>query len=347
MDLMIRVDSDYKIGTGHIMRCIALAQAWKNRGGKATFISRCESGALRKRIQDEGFRMIDLPYVWPDASDMKRTVAALKSGGADRKNWLILDGYHFTPEYQRLIRVEGIKLLVIDDMRHLARYHADILLNQNIYGPELNYSCDKDTVLLLGTKYALLRREFLKYRGFERRIPDRAKIILVTLGGADPDNATLKVVDALKLLDEQDITVKIIIGPVNRHKEELQKAIASARFDAELLVNPPNMPELMIGSDLTISGGSTCWELAFTGSPAIVGRISGAEELLIRGLCNNNLFVDCGWFKELVSTEFAGLLVKCIADKEWRAAMNKRGPDIIDGRGSERVVDAILEFDSN
>ncbi|HBE44959.1 MAG TPA: hypothetical protein DDW17_05780 [Deltaproteobacteria bacterium] len=110
-------------------------------------------------------------------------------------------------------------------MNHLPHYHADILLNQNIYAPELNYSCDEDTILLLGSRYVLLRKEFLKYKDFKRTIPKKAKNILVTLGGADPDNVTLKVIKALNLMGDPDIEVKVVVGPANPHIKSLHKAL--------------------------------------------------------------------------------------------------------------------------
>ena len=190
MQLCIRADADSKIGTGHIMRCIALAQAWQDNGGEVTFISHCESDALRERIVKEGFQFIPVENTTPHADDLFRTLCYLKHNSSltihHSPAWFVLDGYHFTPEYQKAIRNAGIHLLVIDDMNHLPHYHTDILLNQNIHALELNYNCDGDTTLFLGTSYVLLRREFLKYRDVKRKIPERAKNILVTLGGADP-----------------------------------------------------------------------------------------------------------------------------------------------------------------
>jgi len=299
MHLHIRADADEKIGAGHIMRCIAFAQAWKDQGGEVTFISHCESGALKERIQSEGFRLVAIDHVYPDSSDLTNTLAILKSESADQKHWLVLDGYHFTPEYQNAIRDERYRVMVIDDTNHLSHYHADILLNQNIHAPDLNYHCDENTTLLMGTRYVLLRREFLNYRDFNRQIPGRAKNILVTLGGADPDNVTLKVVGALKLLDEQDVAVRIIIGPANPHQEPLRKAIVSADFKAELLINPPNMPELMAWADLAISaGGSTCWELAFMGVPSIVLILAANQAAVAEYLMNKETVVNLGRFAD-------------------------------------------------
>lgn len=343
MKLIIRADGDSKIGTGHIMRCIALAQGWQDQGGEVTFISRCESVSLKERIQSEGFGFIGLDHVCPDSSDLGNTLSILNNGGADRKDWLVLDGYHFTPDYQKAIRDAGIHLLVIDDMNHLPHYHADILLNQNIHAPDLHYHCDEDTTLLLGTRYVLLRREFLKYREFKRQIPDRAKNILVTLGGADPNNVTLKVIEALILLDEADISVRIIIGPANPHQEILRKAIASAHFEVELLINPLNVPELMAWADMAISaGGSTCWELAFMGVPMITFILAENQIPVAEGIAKEGFAINLGGFEGFNTKTTSYEIYSLIQSKERRLNMAQKGKTGIKGTSREILYDILL-----
>ncbi len=224
-------------------------------------------------------------------------------------------------------------------MNHLPHYHADILLNQNIHAPDLNYHCDEDTTLLLGTRYVLLRREFLKYRDFKRQIPDRAKNILVTLGGADPDNVTLKVIEALKLLDEPDIAVRIIIGPANPHQETLRKAIASAHFEAELLINPPNMPELMAWADLAISaGGSTCWELAFMGVPSLLFVLSEDQELIAAYLNKREAAQNLGWHDRLEDEQLCQKVKVLIRSEVLRKSISENALPLVDGNGAFRVT---------
>jgi UDP-2,4-diacetamido-2,4,6-trideoxy-beta-L-altropyranose hydrolase len=340
MSLFIRVDADSKIGTGHIMRCIALAQAWHDQGEEVTFIGRCKGDFLKEKIQREGFGFIALDRSCPDPDDLKKTLSILKKGSSFKKSMLVIDGYHFTSDYLKTLHNEGYWTLVIDDMNHLPHYSADIILNQNIHAADLKYRCDEATILLMGTQYVLLRREFLKYRKFRRQIQNRAKNILVTLGGADPGNVTLKVIEALKVLDESDIISKIIIGPANPHKIALQRAIDTVNFKAELLINPPNIPELMIFADLAVSaGGITCWELMFMGVPSIVGRIADIEDLLIRRLSGLDLFVDAGWFSKITESYLANLLNNYIHDTKWRLDMSTQGPEIIDGFGCNRVLE--------
>jgi len=343
MNLYIRADADYKIGTGHIMRCIALAQAWQDQGGEVTFISHCVSEALRERILNEGFQFVVVENTNPHTDDLFKTLDYLKRQTPNAKHqtptWLVLDGYHFTPEYETAIRDAGIRLLVIDDMNHLPHYQADILLNQNISAPGLHYHCDEDTILLLGTRHALLRREFLKYQDFKRNIPGRAKNLLVTLGGADPDNVSLKVIAALNLLEDPDISVKIIIGPANPYQETLRKALSSIHFKIELLVNPPNMPGLMTWADIAISaGGSTCWELAFMELPSILMVLSPDQQGIVDGLSQGGFALKIA---DHTAQDITKALSALIVDQEKRKTMSIQGRKLVDGNGACRVVKEI------
>ncbi len=346
--LIIRADTTAEIGTGHIMRCIALAQAWQDYGGKVTFISHCESSALRERIIEEGFSFIPIEHPHPAPSDLLQTLSIAtnitnSTNGTNKTNitkatWLVLDGYHFTPDCQKAIRDAGIHLLVIDDMNHLSHYHADILLNQNIHAPELNYSCDEDTILLLGTRYVLLRREFLKYKDFKRTIPKKAKNILVTLGGADPDNVTLKVIKALNLIGDPDIEVKVVAGPSNPHIESLRRELALSPFPFHLLQSVNNMHELMTWADVAVSaGGSTCWEMAFLGLPNMILYIAENQRPIAEKLHETGAVLSLGWGQKLSINAIAENLVHLLASLEHRNGYSTRSREIVDGRGPERL----------
>jgi len=299
--LFIRADATTQIGTGHIMRCIALAQAWQDHGGKVTFLSQCESEALRRRILGEGFDLIPIEELHPDPSDLTQTLKYLERSAPcsmpHTSPWFVLDGYHFDQQYQKKVREAGYRLLVMDDTAHLARYHCDILVNQNIQSLEIRYDCDGNTVKLLGPGYVLLRREFLKYRGFDRKATfEKARNILITLGGADPDNVTLKVIKALNMLKDPDFDVSLVVGPSNPHKEILKSAVLHTPCSMRLLDNVEDMPSLMVWADLAVSaGGSTCWELSFMGLPFVAVIIAENQEKIALELEQFGAGRNAGW----------------------------------------------------
>ena len=340
--LVIRADANARMGTGHLMRCLALAQGWQAQGGPATFITACASDGLRQRLSDEGFQAITLEQSHPNPADWEITLEALSiHPGA----WVALDGYHFDPAYQRQIREAGHPLLVIDDMAHLEHYYADVVLNQSIHAEQLDYSCEPHTCLLLGTRYALLRSEFLVWRDWQREIPEVARKVLVTLGGSDPDNQTLKVIRALQQVDVDGLEAVVVVGASNPHFDELQSAIRNSaallpsQFAIRLVRNVSNMPDLMAWADVAVSaGGSTCWELAFMGLPHLVLVLAENQCLIAERLGVTGVAIDLGWHEQVDSAGVAKALVSLLKAGKVREEISRRGQQLVDGEGRSRVV---------
>ena len=218
--LVIRADCTEKTGAGHLLAALR-GQGWRDRDGEVVFLTHCESVALRHRLKNSGVGLIALENPYPDPKDLESTLRLLEGLGSDRAPWLVLDGYRFAPAYHERIRRAGYPLLLIDDMAQLEEYHASALLNQNIGAERLGYLCDQDTRLLLGSPFALLRREFLAWRRRPRIIVPLARRVLVTMGGSDPDNITLRVVEALRSLGPRDLEIRVVIGPANSHRASL------------------------------------------------------------------------------------------------------------------------------
>ena len=297
--LFVRTDVSTQIGLGHFMRCLALAQAWKKQDGNVTFISTCESKSLRNRITDEGFELVSIKESYPDPVDFETTVSTINHLPST-KPWVVLDGYHFDTDYQQSIKNNGNPLLVIDDIAHLNHYAADIILNQNINAEELSYSCEPETKLLLGTEYVLLRDEYLAYKNRNEKIPKVAKRILITMGGSDPANVTLKVLNALNQINVGDLEINVVVGASNPHLDILKKAAVNCNHKIEVLYNVSNMPELMVWADLAVSaGGSTCWELAFNGVPSILIVLAKNQKRVAKGLSKYGYAINLGGRNEV------------------------------------------------
>ncbi|MBW1804292.1 MAG: UDP-2,4-diacetamido-2,4,6-trideoxy-beta-L-altropyranose hydrolase, partial [Deltaproteobacteria bacterium] len=269
--LIVRADATSKMGAGHIMRCLALAQAFQDREGHVTFILNSNSPVLENRLRLEGIDVVHLSGEQELGSrrDSNQSVSIAKEKKAE---WAVLDGYHFGGDYQKAFKDEGFKVLAIDDYGHAGYYWADLVLNQNLQADESFYRKKKSyTRLLLGLSYLLLRREFLKWKKQNREIPDVGKRILVTLGGGDFNNVTSKVIQALSMLRLENLEIVTLVGPSNDHYKLLQKVADASPHRVRLKRNVTDMPEILDSSDLAISaGGSTCWELAFLGIPAAI-----------------------------------------------------------------------------
>jgi UDP-2,4-diacetamido-2,4,6-trideoxy-beta-L-altropyranose hydrolase len=335
--LLIRADAGTQIGIGHVMRCLALAQAWQDTGGRVVFLMATESPPLEARLRSEGMEVVHLPVQPGSTDDAIQTANHARQVGA---NWVVVDGYHFGAGYQRVIKDHGLHLLFIDDIGHAEHYYADRVLNQNIHAHEGLYkSKEPYTRLLLGTRYVLLRREFLKWRGWKREIPEVARKVLVTMGGSDPDNVTLKVIQALQQVDMDGLEAIVVVGGSNPNHEELQAAVQDSRFPIRLESNVTDMPELMAWADVAVSaGGSTCWEIAFMGLPSLVLVLSENQQGIATGLDEAGVVLNVGWYTKASIAQVTKTLVVLLEDRGLRRRMGLQGRELVDGLGSERAV---------
>ena len=338
--LFIRADASTTIGTGHIMRCLALAQAWQDQGGEVSFISHCESDALRQRLIDERMNFININKPHPDPSDLKQTIATLSTmhHSPSNKNWLVIDGYHFDAVYQKNIKDAGYKILWIDDYGHADHYYADLVLNQNISAEESFYSAREPyTRLLLGASYTLLRREFKKWQEWQREIPETAQNVLVTMGGGDPDNVTMKVVQALKQINIKGLNAKIIVGPANPNLHAL-KAECGNSTNLQIIANATNMPELIAWAAVAVSaGGSTCWEMALLGLPNLIMYFADNQRPIAEKLHEYGAALSMGWSHQLTIESIKQRIEDLLLSQERRNEYSIKSQDLVDGKGSQRV----------
>ncbi|WP_041287154.1 UDP-2,4-diacetamido-2,4,6-trideoxy-beta-L-altropyranose hydrolase [Desulfomonile tiedjei] len=336
--MIVRADGGTRIGAGHIMRCLALALEWQTTGGKAVFVSHCDSDALKARIQDAGIELISPSASYPDASDLA-LMQRLARDLAPADTWVILDGYHFDISFQRALKDIGFRLLVIDDTAHQTGYIADIILNQNFGAESLVYKCETNTRLLLGTRYTLLRPEFKQWHGREREFPSRVRNILVTMGAADPDNATCCVLRALKSLDLPDTQVKVLAGPAFSHFEELSLMSRNDPGAFKTVRNPFNVSDLMAWADVAITaGGSTLWELAFMRIPAAVVILADNQEPGTKALADDGALYVLGKAQD---PELSARLGDFLRNTDRLREFARVSGSLVDGYGARRVIEAM------
>jgi UDP-2,4-diacetamido-2,4,6-trideoxy-beta-L-altropyranose hydrolase len=335
--LLIRTDASVQIGPGHLMRCLALAQAWQNAGGRVIFLMATEVSALESRLHSEGMEVVHLPVQPGSTEDAIQTSDYAHRVGAD---WVVVDGYHFGTDYQRTIKRSGLSLLFIDDSGHAGYYFADLVLNQNVHAHEdLYQNKEPYTRMLLGTRYVLLRREFLKWRGWKREIPEVARRVLVTMGGSDPGNVTLEVIQALQHVDVNGLEAVVVVGGSNPHYAELQSAVQTSRLSIRLESNVTDMPALMAWADVAVSaGGSTNWELAFMGLPALVLILASNQRPIAERLDMVRMAVNLGWYSDASPMKIAQVLTQLLKDSKTRAKMSQCGQQLVDGEGIVRVL---------
>ncbi len=340
--LLVRADASPRMGTGHVMRCLALAQAWQDAGGQAVFVMAAGTPSpIQARLTHEGFRVQLLPATPGGDEDVARTTDLAGATGA---RWVVLDGYHFGASYQRQIKASGLRLLAIDDNAHAEHYWADLVLNQNLHADESLYrNREPCTRLLLGTRFALLRREFRRAQG-RRIVPAVGRKLLVTLGGSDPDGVMFKVLTALEQVDLPGLEVIAVIGGSNPHRAALEQAARACRARVSIQADVTDMASLMAWADAAVAaGGTTTWERALLGLPGLVFVLADNQREISAAVQRLGLGWDLGPHQDVSVPALALAISRLMRDQAARAAMAERGPALVDGQGVLRVMGMLVE----
>lgn len=320
------------------MRCLALAEAWRQNGGDTSFAAAELHPGVEARIEHEGFRVEHLPTSYPDSRDADAMCDAAARLG---RGWMVVDGYAFDAAYHAALRRTAWPLMVIDDYAHLPYYDADVLLNQNLGAEHLTYSGPPAMRRLLGTQYVLMREEFAGRPSIERPTASAANRLLVTMGGGDPHNVTARVVKALIAGIGDRLAVTVVIGPSNPHADSLWR-MAAACPAVELVEGVTAIRPIMESADLAVTAaGSTCWELAYLGIPMITVVTADNQRGIAGGLEDAGASINLGWHSGLAH----GLIVETVAglrsDVARRARMSATARRLVDGKGAARVTAAL------
>ena len=317
--LIVRADCGAEIGMGHVMRCLALAQAWQDGGGRVIYVMANRSPIVDLRLSKENIEIEVLSALLGSPADAAATAEIAK---AIDTAWIVLDGYCFDGEYQRRIKDAGLKLLVLDDYGQADHYWADLILNQDLNADEALYvNREAYTRMLLGPAYALLRSEFRRFAPICRKTAKEARKVLVTMGGSDPNNVTLQVVGTLEQTPLNDLETIVVVGPGNPHWEQLAAKVRGSRAAIRLLRDPPNLPDLMAWCDMAVTaGGSTVWELARFAVPCLVVTLADNQEYSVRLLHGCGACRLLGKASDVTGSAWGEAILSLSIDYEARAA---------------------------
>jgi UDP-2,4-diacetamido-2,4,6-trideoxy-beta-L-altropyranose hydrolase len=321
------------MGTGHVMRCLALAQGWQDLGGDVALLAAELPEALAERCREEG---IEVRRLAAGAADAQVTAAQ-----AAQADWLVVDGYHFDAAYVAAVTGPARRVLQIDDLGMPEPSAVGLILNQNVTASPALYPWVTDWEnLLLGGRHALLRREFRAPRP-ERRFEGPARRLLVSFGGSDPCDFTRRAIEAL--LRCPDLQAKVVVGAANPRLAELRALAAPAAERLEVLSAVTAMVPLMDWADFALSaGGSSVLELAARGLPALVVAIADNQTAISEALQARGLMRSLGWHESVSIADLAQVLQDLAADAGARAALSAAALDLTDGRGALRVAEAML-----
>jgi len=339
--LLVRADAAVTSGTGHVMRCLALAQAWQHAGGDVIFAMAQSTVAIQERLRSETVKVVAIHGVPGSAEDMRQTIDAALFHKAE---WLVVDGYHFDAHYVSELQ-NVLSLLVIDDNGELESYSSELVLNQNVHArAEMYAKRAPSTRLLLGPRYALLRNEFTAYRNWARKVPERGTRILLTMGGSDPKDLTPRILSALADLSIDNLQIRVVVGGSAENRSGVAEKAERFPGRVEVMSNVANMAESMVWADLAIAGaGTTCWEMCLLGVPAILVVVAENQRFIAQHLARIGAAVNAGPAESLDCSFLAQITAELLGSGDRRLEMSQSARQLVDGLGSDRVRAALLD----
>ncbi|MCI5190556.1 MAG: UDP-2,4-diacetamido-2,4,6-trideoxy-beta-L-altropyranose hydrolase [Candidatus Electrothrix sp. AS4_5] len=358
--IAFRTDASLQIGTGHVMRCLTLAETLKAKGTQCHFICREHSGNLIEQIKQRGFIVKILPIIAEEmvSDDSTSTVhseyaswlgadwetdAAQTKGivGETVYDWLIVDHYALDQRWEKALRSRYRRLMVIDDLADRS-HDCDFLLDQNLGRNKSHYHhlVPENCTVLTGPHYALLRPEFAAFRDYslQRRTNPELKHLLISMGGVDQINATGRVLEAIKACAlPDDLLVTVVMGSNAPWLSQVETLAEQLPQPTKVMVNVHNMAQLMADSDLAIgAAGSTSWERCCLGIPSIIFVLAENQQLIANSL------QSAGAIKVLPvnsGVNYLGKIIeKIVCNFDECAEMSVAAALITDGNGTNKVV---------
>lgn len=342
MKIAIRADGGSNMGMGHIIRTVNLAKELA-KTNEVFYVCRVDNNLKEnelhcsykslvsskyrmgiEKVKSEGFQVeyINEAFIIEELKNIKADL-------------LITDSYDVDENYFHQTKRMFKKTVYIDDM-NLYYFDVDILINQNINANELKYKVNDYTELLVGLNYVMLREEFINVP--KRIIKDKVENIMVTVGGADPKHLTERILDWVQ---DIEYTFHVVIGPSfeeNNNFKEYESNKVKFYYDA-------NMCEIMLNCDMAISTcGSTLYELAACELPTLGIIIAENQRKIAYKMNTEGIIKNLGWVYKLNRKEFINNIEKIASNYKLRLSMSKAGSNIVDGKGVERLSEAINDI---
>ena len=351
MNVLVRVDASAKIGSGHLMRCLALARGLATRGASVRFAMRDLAPAMLDMVTPE-FPLLLLPARYeseteegaadvlvPWLDDLEAVERAL---GGEPVDWCIVDHYGLDATWEEGAHSFAQRLMVIDDLANRS-HAAELLLDQNLTANDGAYAdlVPSHCKQLLGPSYALLRDEFGEY---EERYPERpVRRVLVNFGGADPTGETMKVLDALQGLS--GVAVEVVAGKANPSWQAVRDRCQDKGWQACHHVD--DMAARMRQADIAVgAGGTTTWERASTGLPTICIAVAANQIANAQLMAEQGAQLYLGRSAEVTVPVIAVALRKLVEDADLRISMAQLSRRLVDGHGVDRACTALFAIDA-
>jgi UDP-2,4-diacetamido-2,4,6-trideoxy-beta-L-altropyranose hydrolase len=358
MKVVFRVDASTEIGTGHVMRCLTLADALRERGDDVLFICRAD---LCGMVEHRGYHVHRLTApdpvkrnslgeaqsspahsAWLTVDwtiDAHESLAVLARNGG-RVDWLIVDHYALDYRWETALRHAAERIMAIDDLAD-RRHDCDLLMDQNLhenaahrYAGLVPDGCRQ----LFGPRYALLRPEFRAARSRLRHRHGGVRRILVFFGGIDGTNQTFKALKAIELLKREDITVDVVVGSQNPNRDEVGEQCRRMK-NTHFYCDVDNMSELMSEADMSIgAGGGTVWERCALKLPTLAWPVAENQTEQLRMLALNGAVYMPNPASAQEPDRLAVHIDALLNNEHLRLNISRCAGEICDAKGTNRVI---------
>ena len=340
--MYIRADANKEIATGHVMRCMAIADKLKKKNCDTVFITADQ--CAKEFINSRGYDTICLNTIWNNMdTETDKMLKLIK----DRNiKTLLIDSYFVTRDYMSRVGSTA-KVFYIDDL-NMFEYPVHTIINYNIYADKFDYEiryrkAGINTRFLLGCKYMPLRAEF---ENIVYNVRDKVSDILITTGGTDSINIAGRLAEKLAQTHcLQGINVHIAVGAYNKNREFFE-VLRKKNKNIMPHYNVREMAKLMTECDIAVSaGGTTLYELCACRVPTVAMVMADNQIENVNGFKKKGLVIyggDIRYGAENILCEITSLIKKLINNFELRKELSQRMRDMGIQNGADMIGEELL-----
>lgn len=359
MRVAFRTDASLQIGTGHVMRCLTLADALREQGHECRFVCRAHEGHLLDHISSRGYALQALPVPdengsfesnlahaswlgvdWlTDAQETRQCLADKKFG------WLVVDHYALDHRWESSLRSSCKRIMAIDDLAD-REHDCDFLLDQNYGSSAERYRglVPADCTQCHGPEYALLK---LAYADRRSQLPPHdgqvRRVLVYFGGGSDAASLTSLAMQALQSQELAHLSIDIVIGAACAHQSSLEELVA-LRGNAIIHRHLPHLADLMANAELAIgAGGATIWERCCLGLPSIVISVADNQRPACEALSADKLIEYLGHVDQVTPEMIPDRTLSLLKKPGLLRDMSERGMKLVDGDGISKVIQALMQ----
>lgn len=337
--IAILTDGSNAIGMGHVSTCLALAESLKQyKDINFYFIMKLFTEAVSK-VKQAGYSVRTINASLNEQESVKEILRILEE---EKTDLLVTDLLEISLDFSSELRQRGIKSVSLDILGK-TKLQSDIIINRTFIKERYNnYNSNNISKFFLGSDYVVLNKQYSDIENLQREIKNKVKDVLVCLGGGDEFNITTRIA---KVLDSMpNLTITIVLGAAFQGEQELQHFLLTARNKFVVQKDVKNFSEYLFNTDLAVcAGGLMLYELAITGTPALIIPMNDHQVENARGFQEQGSVINAGLHTTITDEEIKQKITMLMNNWQKRKEMGIAGKKITNGRGAARIATIIYD----